>query len=84
MAVRSSNVNGAYLLLAHHAKPDTPDIHGDTALLWLMKNLEADCAIDLIRLLLRFGADLAVEGAPLPLSYPTLPHSALPYMRTHA
>ena len=63
VAVRSGNVNISYLLLLHGARVDVPDNEGDTALLYLMKNLHAPHAVDLIRLLLTFKADLSFEDA---------------------
>ena len=63
IACRSGNVNIVYLLLIHNANMDSPDHHGDTALHWLLKNPELENQLDLIRLLLRFGADLYKEDS---------------------
>lgn len=56
------DINGAFLLLHWGASPDTTDNHGDTPLLWLLKNKGSatdSSTSELIRLLLRFGADAA-------------------------
>lgn len=63
IACRCGNTNIAYLLLIHNANVDTPDQYGDTALHWLLKNPDVENQLDLVRLLLRFGADLSKEDS---------------------
>lgn len=64
LACRLDDVNAVFLLLSWGAPPDTLDQDGLTPLLWLLQtNSCAASVIEMVRLLLRFGANaLAVDS----------------------
>jgi hypothetical protein len=62
LAVQAGNLHIVYLLLHHGANPNTTDLNQDTPLLWILKNKPGEC-IELIRILIKFGADPATIGS---------------------
>jgi palmitoyltransferase len=60
-AVRCGNVHTAFLLLSAGASPNTLDESGETPLHYLLKGSVNMSATDLIRLLLRFQADVFIK-----------------------
>ncbi len=61
MCVGVGNVNTVFYLLAKGANPDSRPPDNDTPLLWCLKN--RDASPDLVRLLLRHGADPCCQDA---------------------
>ena len=51
-----------YLLLNWGANPNTSDASGDTPLMWLLKNRTGQSTLEIIRMLLKFGADVRIQN----------------------
>lgn len=58
----SGDINATYLILNWGASPNSVDGGGDTPLLWLLKNRSGQATLEIIRLLLKFGADVRYQN----------------------
>ncbi len=59
----SGDINAVFLLLNWGASPNTIDNGGDTHFLWLLKNRRGQYTFEIIRLLIKFGADVRFQNA---------------------
>ena len=62
LAVQLGNIEMVFLLLSLGADPNTFNQEGDTPLMTVINNHKQPLALDMIRLLLRMGSDVAIQN----------------------
>lgn len=58
LAVQAGHLNNVFLLLYSGANPNTVDLNNETPLIWLLRNDPNNNGIEMIRLLIKFKADV--------------------------